>query len=123
MYLLVSFNMTPLIVISCIAIVVLFLCVVGLVVFLKRRTPKIRINQEFMHQLLTALGSIDNVKDAKTMNGRVILEVEDIEKVTFDTLKELSTKGVFITNQTIKMLFPYDSETISKEIKDLLHTK
>ncbi|MCI9182218.1 MAG: hypothetical protein HFG90_03070 [Acholeplasmatales bacterium] len=123
MYLLVSFNMTPLIVISCIAIVVLILCVVGLVVFLKRRTPKIRINQEFMHQLLTALGSIDNVKDAKTMNGRVILEVEDIEKVTFDTLKELSTKGVFITNQTIKMLFPYDSETISKEIKDLLHTK
>ncbi len=123
MYLLVSFNMTPLIVISCIAIVVLILCVVGLVVFLKRRTPKIRINQEFMHQLLTALGSIDTVKDAKTMNGRVILEVEDIEKVTFDTLKELSTKGVFITNQTIKMLFPYDSETISKEIKDLLHTK
>ncbi|MCI9652852.1 MAG: hypothetical protein HFG91_00685 [Acholeplasmatales bacterium] len=123
MYLLASFNMTPLIVISCIAIVVLILCVVGLVVFLKRRTPKIRINQEFMHQLLTALGSIDNVKDAKTMNGRVILEVEDIEKVTFDTLKELSTKGVFITNQTIKMLFPYDSETISKEIKNLLHTK
>ena len=123
MYLLASFNMTPLIVISCIAIVVLILCVVGLVIFLKRRTPKIRINQEFMHQLLTALGSIDNVKDAKTMNGRVILEVEDIEKVTFDTLKELSTKGVFITNQTIKMLFPYDSETISKEIKNLLHTK
>lgn len=123
MYLLASFNMTPLIVISCIAIVVLILCVVGLVVFLKRRTPKIRINQEFMQQLLTALGSIDNVKDAKTMNGRVILEVEDIEKVTFDTLKELSTKGVFITNQTIKMLFPYDSETISKEIKNLLHTK
>ena len=123
MYLLASFNMTPLIVISCIAIVVLILCVVGLVVFLKRRTPKNRINQEFMHQLLTALGSIDNVKDAKTMNGRVILEVEDIEKVTFDTLKELSTKGVFITNQTIKMLFPYDSETISKEIKNLLHTK
>lgn len=123
MYLLASFNMTPLIVISCIAIVVLILCVVGLVVFLKRRTPKIRINQEFMNQLLTALGSIDNVKDAKTMNGRVILEVEDIEKVTFDTLKELSTKGVFITNQTIKMLFPYDSETISKEIKNLLHTK
>lgn len=76
-----------------------------------------------MQQLLTALGSIDNVIDAKTMNGRVILEVEDIEKVTFDTLKELSTKGVFITNQTIKMLFPYDSETISKEIKNLLHTK
>ncbi len=123
MYLLASFNMTPLIVISCIAIVVLILCVVGLVVFLKRRTPKIRINQEFMQQLLTALGSIDNVKDAKTMNGRVILEVEDIEKVTFDTLRELSTKGVFITNQTIKMLFPYDSETISKEIKNLLHTK
>ena len=123
MYLLASFNMTPLIVISCIAIVVLILCVVGLVVFLKRRTPKIRINQEFMQQLLTALGSIDNVIDAKTMNGRVILEVEDIEKVTFDTLKELSTKGVFTTNQTIKMLFPYDSETISKEIKNLLHTK
>ena len=123
MYLLASFNMTPLIVISCIAIVVLILCVVGLVVFLKRRTPKIRINQEFMQQLLTALGSIDNVIDAKTMNGRVILEVEDIEKVTSDTLKELSTKGVFITNQTIKMLFPYDSETISKEIKNLLHTK
>ncbi len=123
MYLLASFNMTPLIVISCIAIVVLILCVVGLVVFLKRRTPKISINQEFMQQLLTALGSIDNVIDAKTMNGRVILEVEDIEKVTFDTLKELSTKGVFITNQTIKMLFPYDSETISKEIKNLLHTK
>ena len=123
MYLLARFNMTPLIVISCIAIVVLILCVVGLVVFLKRRTPKIRINQEFMQQLLTALGSIDNVIDAKTMNGRVILEVEDIEKVTFDTLKELSTKGVFITNQTIKMLFPYDSETISKEIKNLLHTK
>ena len=58
MYLLASFNMTPLIVISCIAIVVLILCVVGLVVFLKRRTPKIRINQKLMHQMLKARGCI-----------------------------------------------------------------
>lgn len=123
MNLLETLNMAPIIAICCAAVLVVILILVNLFFFLRRKKTKVRIDQGFMHKLLEALGSKTNIVDAKTVNGRLILEVKDVDIVAFDTLKELSAKGVFITNQTIKMLFPYDSETIAKEIKNSIHTK
>ncbi|MDE7095817.1 MAG: hypothetical protein K2O23_04940 [Anaeroplasmataceae bacterium] len=107
-------NLLPIIISICAFCGSLF--VLLLVILLKRKHPKIKVNEEFINNLVEALGGRGNILDAKTINGRLHFEVEDLEIVAFDTLKTLSTAGVFITNQTIKMLFSYDSATICKTV-------
>ncbi|MDE7213279.1 MAG: hypothetical protein K2N42_01730 [Anaeroplasmataceae bacterium] len=111
-------NYTPLIIGICCAAAVLIIAIILLVVFLLKRKkhPRIKINTEFINNLVEALGGRGNILDAKTINGRLHFEVEDLEIVALDALKALSTAGVFITNQTIKMLFNYDSASICKTV-------
>ncbi|MCM1131363.1 MAG: hypothetical protein NC310_06165 [Roseburia sp.] len=96
---------------SCALLIVLIL-----VILLKKKQPKIKVNEEFIEHLVEALGKRNNIIDVKTINGRVHFEVEDLELVDLEELKKQSTAGVFITNQTIKMLFSYDSEAICTSI-------
>ena len=107
-------NLLPIIISIC-ALCALLLVLI-LVIILKRRQPKIKVNEEFINNLVEALGGRGNILDAKTINGRLHFEVENLEIVSLDTLKTLSTAGVFITNQTIKMLFSYDSASICKTV-------
>ena len=95
-----------------VAIIILFLC---FVVF-KSKKPRIKINESFMNSLVQNLGNKENIISAKNINGRVNIEVADLEKVCLEELKKISTAGVFITNQTIKLLFSYDSEIICKSL-------
>lgn len=86
------------------------------VVIIKKKKPKIKVNEEFINQLTQALGSKENILNVKMINGRIHFEMNDLENVDFEKLKQLSTAGVFVTNQTIKMLFSYDSEAICKAL-------
>ena len=44
----------------------------------------------------------------------------DLEIIDFESLKKMSTAGVFITGNHIKMLFQYDAKTIEKSILGLI---
>ncbi len=117
-------NMAPIIAIICAAVLVVILIVINILFFLKRkRKPKIKVNQDFIQQLLQALGTKENMLDAKNVNGRVILEVEDVDQVNFEELKKLSSAGVFVTNHSIKMLFAYDSKLICTALSEIIKEK
>ncbi|MDE6656390.1 MAG: hypothetical protein K2J85_05300 [Anaeroplasmataceae bacterium] len=103
------------IIISICTICVVLMCFI-LVILLKKKQPKIKVNEEFISHLVEALGKRNNIIDVKTINGRVHFEVEDLDVVDLEELKKQSTAGVFITNQTIKMLFNYDSEAICTSV-------
>ena len=107
-------TLLPIIISICVVCVALMAFII--VILLKKKQPKIKVNEEFIEHLVEALGKRNNIIDVKTINGRVHFEVEDLEIVDLEELKKQSTAGVFITNQTIKMLFSYDSEAICSSV-------
>ncbi len=103
-------NLLP-IIITIICLIVLILAFI-LFIILKNKKPKVKVNDEFINNLEKALGKKENINNIKMINGRLHFEVNDLDIVDLDELKKLSTAGVFITNQTIKMLFSYNSKAI-----------
>lgn len=107
------------------SIIAAVLFVVGLaiifIVAVKKKGPKrVSIDKEFIDKLVLALGKINNIEGVKVDNGRLKFLVSDLDVVDFDTLKSMSTAGVFITGNHIKMLFQYDANVIMKEVSSLI---
>ncbi len=104
-------------------IIVPVVLVLSLVVFLilknKKGNKKIKIDAEFINNLVDILGGKENVLSVTNENGRIKFELENLEKANLQGLKELSQSGVFVTNNTVKTLFPHDAKTISNAIKQL----
>lgn len=95
-----------------VVVVIFVLCMI----FLRKNKNKIRVDDAFIQALVTALGDRSNIVKASNTNGRIHIEVADLELVNLEEIKKMSTAGVFVTNQTVKMLFSYDSDTICKAI-------
>lgn len=112
----VDLNWVWVIVPVCVVILILAVILTLVIVLKKKKHPRIKVNQEFIREIIDALGSRKNILNASTINGRIHFEVENLELLNQAKLKELSTTGVFITNQSVKMLFSYDSELICKEV-------
>ena len=85
----------------------------------KKGDKKIKIDAEFINNLVTVLGGKENVLSVTNENGRIKFELSDLEKANLQGLKDLSQNGVFVTNNTVKTLFPHDAKTISNAIKQL----
>jgi phosphotransferase system IIB component len=104
-------------------IIVPVVLVLSLVVFLilknKKGNKKIKIDAEFINNLVDILGGKENVLSVTNENGRIKFELEDLELAKLEDLKALSNSGVFVTNNTVKTLFPHDAKTISNAIKNL----
>ena len=87
---------------------------IALVLIFKNRKPKIKVDEGFIDKLCTLLGGVNNLASVKVDNGRLKLEVKDLEAVNLNGLKEISEAGVFVTGNIIKILFKLDSLTIKK---------
>ena len=100
-----------------VAILVLLL-VVAFIIFKKKKNPnsKIKVDDEFINNLIGYLGEIKNVNNVNVDNGRLKIEVNDLDIVKLDEIKSLALNGVFVTGNVIKILFKYDSNTIKKAI-------
>ena len=73
---------------------------------------RVVVDEAFMTELLKGLGDLANISNVCIDNGRLKFKVLDLELVNGDILKGLSTSGVFITGNNVKLLFKYDSKVI-----------
>ena len=107
-----------------IGIVVGAIVLIGLLFFLlfglrSKRDSKIErivIDEQFINDLLIGLGNLENIINVCIDNGRLKFKVNDLELVDGNALKQLSTSGVFITGNNVKLLFKYDSSLILKDL-------
>ena len=83
----------------------------------KKKETKVKIDNEFIDNLIALLGDIKNIKGVDLVNGRVKIEVNDLDLVKLDEIKELASSGFFVTGNVIKILFKYDSELVKKSIE------
>lgn len=104
-------------------IIIPVLLVISLILFLvlknKKGSKKIKIDAEFINELVTILGGKENVLSVTNENGRIKFELNNLDLANLQGLKDLSQNGVFVTNNTVKTLFPHDAKTISNAIKQL----
>lgn len=107
-----------------IGIVVATILLIGAILFFtcglrSKRENKIThvvVDEKFVLDLLNGLGEQTNIKEVSIDNGRLKFKVSDLELLNTETLKSLSTSGVFITGNNVKLLFKYDSEVILDEL-------
>jgi phosphotransferase system IIB component len=74
------------------------------------------VDEKFILDLLNGLGNDSNIKEVGIDNGRLKFKVSDLDLLNTETLKSLSTSGVFITGNNVKLLFKYDSKVILDEL-------
>ncbi len=105
----------------------LALLLIGLAIFIfalrkkkKNNTPKIKVDDEFITNLIGLYGGNSNISSVVVDNGRLNITVNDLENVNLNGLKEIATNGVFVTGSTVKTLFRLDSELIKKAIENRL---
>lgn len=107
------------IIIIIVAAVIAILALAIIIFKLTHYKHGIKIDESFMSTMLLALGGIENIKDYSAENARVKFELNDVNLAKLDTLKELSPKGVFITNNCVKTLFKYESSDIVKNLSKI----
>lgn len=81
-------------------------------------SERVVVDEEFVSSMLHGLGELNNINSVSVDNGRVKFSVKDLELLVADELKALSTSGVFITGNNVKLLFKYDSNTIVKALEE-----
>ena len=84
----------------------------------KNKKPKhIKVDDEFINNLIHLLGEKDNINDVTVDNGRLKFNVVDLDKVDLNGIKAIATSGVFVTGNIIKTLFKLDSQVIKQALE------
>ena len=108
-----------------IGIILLTILLIGVVLFFacglrskrekKENKDHVIVDGVFMETLIEGIGKLENIEFISIDNGRLKFKVLDLDLVDADLLKQLSTSGVFITANNVKLLFKYDSVVILNE--------
>lgn len=101
-------------------LMIVIICVVVLIMKKKGKTPRIKVDDEFIFGLIENYGGKENIQNVSIDNARLKIAVEDLDKVNLPALKEISQTGVFITGNIIKTLFKYDSKLIKSTLDKIL---
>lgn len=102
---------------------ILALVAIVLVVILiinKKPKSKIKVDDEFINNIIEYYGGKDNIGAISVDNARLKVEVKDLDIVNLEQLKANSEAGVFITGNIIKTLFKFDSKLIKSSIEKKL---
>ncbi len=103
-----------------VVLMIVVICVVVLIMKKKGKTPRIKVDDEFIFGLIENYGGKENIHEVSVDNARLKISVEDLDKVNLPALKEISQTGVFITGNIIKTLFKYDSKLIKSTLDKIL---
>ena len=92
-------------------------CLKGVIIGEANITDCIKVDEEFINNLIHLLGEKDNINDVTVDNGRLKFNVVDLDKVDLNGIKAIATSGVFVTGNIIKTLFKLDSQVIKQALE------
>lgn len=105
-----------------IGIIVGIIAVILLIVLLLKRKPKgkIKVDESFINELINNYGGKNNIIKVSVDNARLKIEVNDLDLVDLNAIKQTSESGVFVTGNIIKTLFKFDSKLIKSSLDKIL---
>ena len=81
------------------------------------------VKGELASEILVALGEKENLKSLDACITRLRVQVEDINKVDREKLKELGAAGVLVVGDNIQAIFGTKSDTLKSEINEIISGK
>ena len=78
---------------------------------------------ELANEILIALGNKENLKSLDACITRLRVQVDDINKVDKEKLKELGAAGVMVVGDNIQAIFGTKSDTLKSEINEIISGK
>lgn len=109
-----------LIVIGFILLTVILFFITKLFLNNKKKVNKPIIDQISIDSIIINLGGIKNIDSASIEGARVSIRVKSVRQCHLDEIKAKGALGIFVTGTTIKMMLPYDSTILVKEINNQL---
>jgi len=99
--------------------VILF--VIGIFVIVRIVTIKPKGKEEVegidhFEKVVENLGGIVNIVTASLDGSRVKFQIKDIEVTKLDAFKEIGATGVFISGNNVKMVLPFNAQTLVDKI-------
>ncbi|MFA5036820.1 MAG: hypothetical protein WC479_06560 [Candidatus Izemoplasmatales bacterium] len=89
----------------------------GLILFFSLRAQRRRImdkplDTEIITGFIRNLGGIANIQQASQDGARLKFNVIDIEKCNLDAIRDLGALGIFVTGNTIKLMYPGNAMSV-----------
>lgn len=103
--------------------VLVFVAVIIVIIGVKNHDKKskekgfIRVDQQFVDQLIGYYGGIENIINVAVDNARLTIEVKNLQLVDLESIRANSNGGVFVKFNTIKTLYKMDSSAIKHMIE------
>ncbi|MCK5731494.1 MAG: hypothetical protein KAH13_00595 [Tenericutes bacterium] len=94
------------------------LCVLIVVVgfyfiFMYKPKPKLKpLSEEEISLIISLFGGDTNIKEVSKEGSRYSFELENVEKCNLEKIKDLGATGVFVSGNTVKLIFPFDANVI-----------
>jgi len=106
----------------CLIILFFVLLAILVVILLKKNKGrvKVKVDDELIFNLINYLGGSDNISSYNNDGSRVKFELKDLDKANLDELKTISSGGVFVTGNFVKVPFAYASEDVIKILNKVL---
>ena len=100
-----------------IAFVVVAIVVVLFIAY-KYKTTKVKpISNEAVDYILAHLGGIENIVNADVDGNRIRIQVVQVSRCDLSAIKGLGALGIFVTGNTVKMMFPFDAMSLIDTIQ------
>lgn len=116
----IDFLKNNIILVSCIGGAILLILIIIICILVskhkKHKKPKLKIDEAYVAELIKMLGEKSNISNIDVDGNKLKVTVVDLNKCDLEGIKTKAQSGVFVTNNNIKTLFMYDSETLRKEI-------
>jgi len=71
---------------------------------------------DHFEKVVENLGGIVNIVTASLDGSRVKFQIKDIEVTKLDAFKEIGATGVFISGNNVKMVLPFNAQTLVDKI-------
>jgi len=100
--------------------VLLVLILIFLIKHHKKVQKPITMAQESIDSIIQKLGGITNIKAASIEGARLSFKVHNSKACDLIAIKASGALGIFVSGQTIKMMFPYDAQALIDTINQML---
>ncbi len=80
--------------------------------------PKIKskpLSEEEINAVINLFGGNVNIKSVTKEGSRYSFKLNEVEKCNLEKIKEFGATGVFVSGDTIKLIFPFDADVIMEK--------
>lgn len=105
-------------------IIILVVLILSIVIWLSLRNQKthksVSMAQEVIDKIIQDLGGISNINAASIEGARLSFKVKSTKSTDLNAIKATGALGIFVSGQTIKMIFPYDAQALIETVNQML---